>query len=185
MSNFDFCKPSIHRVKNITAEVTEFKSGDHDVACLEIVFHGEDGQSQELECYFDYKNNDNAAKVAKAINAASGINPDKKTLIYYGRTFSAEIPVQVGDGEVVVAVEYTYTRGSPAVLYQRNGDPGWPAEPPEVEILSATVAGEQLPKWFDAEASDYLHEWLLDNHDNSPAEPDPDAARERMREDVA
>ena len=38
-----------------------------------------------------------------------------------------------------VIVEYSFSKGSPAVMYQRNGDPGWPAEPAEVEASPRTA----------------------------------------------
>ena len=37
-------------------------------------------------------------------------------------------------GEQEVEVTGNYSPGSPAVLYLRNGDPGYPAEPPEFEL---------------------------------------------------
>lgn len=42
------------------------------------------------------------------------------------------------DSEPEVEVEASYTPGSPAVMYLRNGDPGHPEEPDEVEILKVT-----------------------------------------------
>lgn len=44
-----------------------------------------------------------------------------------------------------IELEVRYQRGSPAVMYQRNGDPGWPAEDPEIEVISATpIDGDGL-----------------------------------------
>lgn len=30
--------------------------------------------------------------------------------------------------------DYEYTRGRPAVMHLRNGDPGYPADPPEIDF---------------------------------------------------
>ena len=48
-------------------------------------------------------------------------------------------------GEQDVDVSYTYSAGRPAVMYLRNGDPGYPEEPAEIEILSVTCHGVKLP----------------------------------------
>jgi hypothetical protein len=52
------------------------------------------------------------------------------------------VEMQLKDGsseEVEVTVCGTFYAGSPSVMYLSNGDPGHPAEPDEVEILSATL----------------------------------------------
>lgn len=40
--------------------------------------------------------------------------------------------------EIDITVEYKFYKGSPEVRYLRNGDPGYPAEPSEVEIYDVT-----------------------------------------------
>ena len=59
-----------------------------------------------------------------------------------------------------VEIVYTFTRGSPEVRYQSNGDPGWPADPDEVELVSAKlVDGDGLgpdQKQVDEWAQDWL-----------------------------
>lgn len=42
-------------------------------------------------------------------------------------------------GEHPVEVKGGFTKGSPAVMYLRNGDPGYPAEPPEFEGQSMKI----------------------------------------------
>jgi hypothetical protein len=82
----------------------------------------------------------------------------------------------------------SYTPGCPACYYQRNGDPGWPAEPAEYEFafesaeLDPTYKG--LPPLTDAELST-LRLWFEANHDlaceragESYHGPDPDDARD-------
>ena len=59
-----------------------------------------------------------------------------KTLIY-----TIERPCQIfGEEEytnVGLIVEYEYTPGTPDVYTLPNGDPGYPGDPEEIEILSA------------------------------------------------
>lgn len=59
-----------------------------------------------------------------------------------------------------VLIEYSFSKGSPAVMYQRNGDPGWPAEPAEVEALSAKlISGDGLEPTQD-QVLDWARDWL-------------------------
>jgi hypothetical protein len=59
-----------------------------------------------------------------------------------------------------VEIAFTYKRGSPAVMYQRNGDPGWPAEPAEIELVSAKlVNGDGLMPTPD-QLNDWAQDWL-------------------------
>ncbi len=46
--------------------------------------------------------------------------------------------IERNDDEIEVFVEASWSPGSPAVPYLRNGDPGYPEEPDEVEFLSVT-----------------------------------------------
>lgn len=48
--------------------------------------------------------------------------------------------------DATVTVEYDYRKGRPAVMYLRNGDPGYPAEPAELTLLSVveTATGEDV-----------------------------------------
>ena len=45
-------------------------------------------------------------------------------------------------GELVVRIEARVYPGCPARMYERNGDPGYPAEPPEVDF-TATLDGKE------------------------------------------
>lgn len=40
--------------------------------------------------------------------------------------------------DIYIEVEVDYHPGRPAVLFLRNGDPGWDAEPEHFEILSVS-----------------------------------------------
>lgn len=64
--------------------------------------------------------------------------------------------------EIMVKIDYTFVKGSPAVMYQRNGDPGWPAEPHEVDLIRATLLdGGGLSPTQD-QVDDWASEWLQD-----------------------
>jgi len=52
-------------------------------------------------------------------------------------------------GEIEVEVEYSYTPGTPDVMYLSNGDPGHPGDPAEFEILKVTFNGENITFLFD------------------------------------
>lgn len=89
-----------------------------------------------------------------------------------------------------VEITYSYSPGSPAVMYQRNGDPGWPAEPAEIELINVHLIDgdglapndQQLREW----AYDWLHDAGFDQaceHAEECRRPDPDEARDRMLDD--
>lgn len=44
-------------------------------------------------------------------------------------------------GEQTVEVEYDYSPGRPGKMYMRNGDPGYPDEPPECDVVSVRLVG--------------------------------------------
>ena len=59
------------------------------------------------------------------------------------------------DGEYLVQAQYT--RGSPGVYTQRNGDPGWPDDPDEIEVLSVvedSTERKPRPDLLDAASTD-------------------------------
>lgn len=59
-----------------------------------------------------------------------------------------------------VEITFSYLKGSPAVMYQRNGDPGWPAEPAEVEAISAKlIDGDGLAR-TQQQVDDWAADWL-------------------------
>lgn len=60
----------------------------------------------------------------------------------------------------IVLIEYNFTKGCPAVMYQRNGDPGWPAEPAEVEALNVKlIDGDGLVPDTD-QVWQWAQDWL-------------------------
>jgi len=53
-----------------------------------------------------------------------------------------------------------FKKGSPAVMYQRNGDPGWPADPAEIELLDvALFKGDGIAPTKE-QMWDWVQEWL-------------------------
>ena len=94
------------------------------------------------------------------------------------KTFTQYVSVEIDGAEVIVNCEYTYTPGSPAVYYQKNGDPGWPEESPEVEVVSMKVGGAEVPDWFYTAVIDgeKCVDWIMSHHE--PEEP-PEREYER------
>ena len=58
-------------------------------------------------------------------------------------------------GSWEVRVEYTFSPGRPAVMYLRNGDPGYPEEGPEIEIADILVEDWPGPFWRTATQDEY------------------------------
>lgn len=89
---------------------------------------------------------------------------------------------EIAGTEVSFLVTYSYSPGRPAVMYLRNGDPGYPEDPPEIEvdkiertfIKDEKIVYEEIPAWLQQIImdSDYFFERLYENHDEG--EPDYD-----------
>ena len=107
-------------------------------------------------------------------------------------TFSVRVFNEDLEGEI----EGTYTPGSPAVMYQRNGDPGWPADPSEFEVSEVRISDfmgqkfappiildakgqeefvdrhqKQIKEWADETAADWYDG--PDDDDRPSWRPDP------------
>lgn len=91
-------------------------------------------------------------------------------------------------------ITYTYQPGSPGCMYQRNGDPGWPPEAPEVEVVSVKVLdadgigffGNETQEW-ETRAQDWLDDEGFDlacEHAEAGRMPDPDDLADMRREDA-
>lgn len=75
------------------------------------------------------------------------------------RTYKLTHTVTINHMEEDVVVEFKYHEGRPAVMYLRNGDPGYPEEPPEIEIVQITPAyggeiGDELFNELDEQLQD-------------------------------
>ena len=92
-------------------------------------------------------------------------------------TFTQDnVRFEIEGSEVIGSVTYRYKKGDPGCMYQRNGDPGWPPEPPEIEVLSAQVNKNEVPDWFlrALQDSESMFMWLDKHH----AEPEREYERE-------
>jgi len=59
------------------------------------------------------------------------------------RNYIASLTLDLGlFGEQEVDIHYSYTGGYPAVMYLPNGDPGYPEEPAEIEVLAVSLIQE-------------------------------------------
>ncbi len=74
----------------------------------------------------------------------------------------AYCPFGIEPDSLEVLIEYTYSPGRPARMYLRNGDPGYPADPPEVDFVSAKLTlhtiDDSMQKMLDEWAAEYLSE---------------------------
>jgi len=68
----------------------------------------------------------------------------------------AEMPL----GDASVIVEYEYTPGRPGMRTLRNGDPGYPDEPAQVNIIQVLVNGAMVDA--DKFADSVLDQWIQD-----------------------
>ena len=95
--------------------------------------------------------------------------------------------------EIECEITFTYSPGRPAVMYLRNGDPGYPADPDEIEFLSAAPYCNGKPSPFldyadmqQATLDDLARDWLESEYGVSEAmatvAADDDEARERAAE---
>lgn len=94
------------------------------------------------------------------------------------QTYHTEIEGQ----DVSFIISYSYSPGRPAVMYLRNGDPGYPADPPEIEVNSLHVivkkdgveTYEAIPRWLEQIIidSDNFFAYLYENHDEGERDYD-------------
>lgn len=85
-----------------------------------------------------------------------------------------------GLGEVAVDIRFTYSPGRPAVMYLRNGDPGYPADPAEVEFVSAHI--EVDDPMLNKLAAEWAEEWLASDEGYQAACEAAEDADDRARE---
>ena len=102
-------------------------------------------------------------------------------------TYYQDYHTEIAGTEVSFLVSYSYSPGTPMVRYLRNGDPGYPAEPPEIEIekieriveKDEKTTYEAIPQWLEQIIidSDDFFARLYDLHEDY--EPDYEPERER------
>ena len=80
-------------------------------------------------------------------------------------TFSQTVTLDFGDlGEHDVQVDYTYSPGRPGKMYMPNGDPGYPDEPAEVEILNVWLYELDVLQYLHAQSYDSLLDTISTDH---------------------
>jgi len=99
--------------------------------------------------------------------------------------YTQKVPCTFEETEFTADVSYSFSKGSPAVMYQRNGDPGWPAEPAEIEITGIEVDGQAVPKFvYDAiSQSDRVLTWLYEHHEDTSEDDRADYEYDRRRDE--
>lgn len=73
------------------------------------------------------------------------------------------VPVSLVEQEIAypeLEITFTATKGDPGCKYQRNGDPGWPPEPPEVDFVSAKLIKGDGVNHTQDQIEDWAQEWL-------------------------
>ena len=97
----------------------------------------------------------------------------------------------IADTDFWLHLHFRYTRGRPEVRYLRNGDPGYPADPAEVELVHVELEeGMTLPPKLFACIEAWAAEYLAgDGYEpacemaHANLQGDPDEARDRQRDD--
>ena len=80
-------------------------------------------------------------------------------------TFSQTVTFDFGVlGEHEISVDYTYSAGRPGKMYLRNGDPGYPEEPAEVEIVNVWLYGICVLQYITDKSYDSLLDTITSNH---------------------
>lgn len=80
-------------------------------------------------------------------------------------TFSQTTTLDFGSlGEHEVEVQYTYSPGRPGEMYLRNGDPGYPPDPAEAEIIAVYLFGLDILSQLPDKSYDSLHDTIISNH---------------------
>ena len=77
--------------------------------------------------------------------------------------------------DLEVRVTFTYTPGMPGKMYLRNGDPGYPEEPAEVEIDEVIVRSYRMGKVEEINIKDALSKPALDKIEEELLETDWEA----------
>ena len=83
------------------------------------------------------------------------------------------------DSLMACEIDYSFIKGSPAVMYLSNGDPGHPGDPDEVEFINAECIedGVTLPENWQKCLRDWAAEYIISEG--------YDAAVERAYDDIA
>ena len=74
--------------------------------------------------------------------------------------------------DATAVVKFTYTPGSPGKMYLRNGDPGYPEEPAEVEIDEVLINTFKMGKSELIDIKEALSKFVLDKIEEELLETD-------------
>ena len=80
---------------------------------------------------------------------------------------SLQVPFELDATEITLDVTYTYIPGVPAVRHLSNGDPGYPAEGPEISICAMKVDEKLVPNWFFNALGYFVLAFIEDNHEEA------------------
>ena len=69
----------------------------------------------------------------------------------------------VPQDDVEFNIEFSYSPGTPDVWYLPNGDPGYPGDPAEIDIISIELWGVELIKGIDEDALEKFYRYLEDH----------------------
>lgn len=69
-----------------------------------------------------------------------------------------EMELNVRSFDVPIFVQFDYLPGTPARMYLSNGDPGYPAEPPEFEITAVFINETEITDYDEDEVYEALLE---------------------------
>jgi len=79
--------------------------------------------------------------------------------------FTQTVTLDLGAlGEAEIIVDYTYRARRPGKMYLPNGDPGYPDEPAEVEIMNVWFHELCILQYLTDEALDALLDTITSNH---------------------
>jgi len=82
---------------------------------------------------------------------------------------TAVVTLDLGElGETEVTVNYSYSPAVPGRQFLKNGDPGYPDEPAELEVLSLAYEGIILPQSFWACGTSAIKEALNIEWEEAP-----------------
>ena len=87
-----------------------------------------------------------------------------------------------GDDGETLKVEFNFHPGTPDVYYLPNGDPGYPGDPPELEILEVRNEAGQVIELSEELEELYTLQIFENLNDHLPDEPDPDYLRDREQD---
>ncbi len=71
---------------------------------------------------------------------------------------TAWCPFGLNKDGLEVVIQFKYSPGRPAVMYLKNGDPGYPADPPEVDFVEANLVHHTI----DTGMQKMLDEWAVE-----------------------